>query len=278
MRVGVFVCECGGNISSAVNVDALCSEARLMPDVIYAEHIPFLCSKPGLEAIKAAVKSHLLERVVVASCSPHYHETVFRETIGEAGVNQYLLESVNIREQCSWVHSDKEEATRKATDLIRGAVYKARLLEPLDLKPMKLNQDVLVIGGGVAGITCALQLAEAGYKVTLVERSPSIGGHMAQLSKTFPTLDCAPCILGPKMAEVAKHRNITLFTNAVVEHVSGQVGSFRVRVRHNPRGVDLNKCVGCGLCAEKCPVNVPSEFDLGLYPRKAVYKPFPEAV
>jgi heterodisulfide reductase subunit A len=249
-----------------------------MPEVTHAEHAPFLCAKPGVEALKKSIRNDALDRVVVASCSPHMHEAVFREAVGEAGINPYLMEYVNIREHCSWVHHDKAEATLKAVDLVRGGVYRTRLLEPLETERRRLNENVLVIGGGVAGITSALQLADVGHHVVMLERGPSIGGHMAQLSKTFPTLDCAPCILGPRMAEVAKHENIALLTNATVEAVSGQVGAFHVRIRHSPRGVDAQKCIGCGRCAEKCPITVPNEFDLGLYSRKAIYKPFPEAV
>ena len=278
MKVGVFVCECGGNISTMVDVEEVCSQARKMPDVVHAEHNPFLCAKPGVEAVKASIKNDGLDKVVVASCSPHMHEAMFREAVAEAGLNSYLMEYVNLREHCSWVHSDKAEATGKAVDLVRGGVYRARALQPIEVGTQKVNPNVLVIGGGVAGITSALQLADSGYRVTLVERGPSIGGHMAQLSKTFPTLDCAPCILGPRMGDVGKHPNITLITNASVEKVSGQVGNFQVTIRRNPRFVDPEKCVSCGKCTEKCPVTVPNEFDLGLYNRKAIYKPFPEAV
>ena len=278
LRVGVFVCECGGNISTTVDVDSLCSEARQTLDVVRSEHVPFLCARPGVEALKLSIKNASLDRVVIASCSPHMHETVFREAVAEAGINPYLMECVNIREHCSWVHHDKAKATQKAVLLVKGGVYRARFLEPLEVERRRLNEDVMVIGGGVAGITSALLLAEAGHHVLMVERSPSIGGHMAQLSKTFPTLDCAPCILGPRMAEVAKNENISLKTNATVETMSGQVGAFHVKIRQNPRCVDPEKCVGCGRCAERCPVSVPNEFDLGLYPRKAIYRPFPEAV
>jgi heterodisulfide reductase subunit A len=278
MRAGVFVCECGGNISTTVDVGEVCSQARKMPDVVHAKHVPFLCAKPGVEAVKDSIKNDALDRVVVASCSPHMHEGMFREAVAEAGLNPYLMEYVNIREHCSWVHSDKAEATGKAVDLVRGGVYRARALEPIRVESQKVNQSVLVIGGGVAGITASLQLADAGYPVVMVERGPSIGGHMAQLSKTFPTLDCAPCILGPRMGDVGKHPRIRLITDATVEKVSGQVGNFHVAIRRSPRFVDAEKCVGCGKCAEKCPVTVPNEFDLGLYNRKAIYKPFPEAV
>jgi len=278
MRVGVFVCECGGNISTTVDMEEVCSQARKMPDVFHAEHVPFLCAKPGVEAVKNSIKNDALDRVIIASCSPHMHEAMFREAVAEARLNPYLMEYVNIREHCSWVHSDRGEATRKAVDLVRGGVYRARALEPIEVESQKVNQSVLIIGGGVAGITASLQLADAGYPVVMVERGPSIGGHMAQLSKTFPTLDCAPCILGPRMGDVGKHPRIRLITDATVERVSGQVGNFHVAIRRSPRFVDPEKCVGCGKCAEKCPVTVPNEFDLGLYSRKAIYKPFPEAV
>ncbi|MCJ7609652.1 FAD-dependent oxidoreductase [Candidatus Bathyarchaeota archaeon] len=278
MKVGVFVCECGGNISTTVDVDEVCRKAAETPDVAHAEHVPFLCAKPGVEAIKSYIRNDGLDRVVVASCSPHMHEAMFREAVKEAGLNPYLMEYVNIREHCSWVHSDRKEATSKAVDLVLGGIYRARALQPIEVGIQKVNPSVLVIGGGVAGITSALQLADSGHKVLMVERGPSIGGHMAQLSKTFPTLDCAPCILGPRMGDVAKHPNITLVTNASVEKVSGQVGNFHVTIQRSPRFVDSEKCVSCGRCAEKCPSTVSNEFDLGLYKRKAIYKPFPEAV
>jgi heterodisulfide reductase subunit A len=278
MKVGVFVCECGGNISTTVDVDEVCRKAAETSDVTHAEHVPFLCAKPGVEAVKSSIRNDGLDRVVVASCSPHMHEAMFREAVKEAGLNPYLMEYVNIREHCSWVHADRKEATSKAVDLVLGGIYRARALQPIEVGIQKVNPDVLVIGGGVAGITSALQLADSGHRVLMVERGPSIGGHMAQLSKTFPTLDCAPCILGPRMGDVGKHPNITLVTNATVEKVSGQVGNFHVTIRRSPRFVDSEKCVSCGRCAEKCPSTVSNEFDLGLYKRKAIYKPFPEAV
>jgi heterodisulfide reductase subunit A len=278
MKIGVFVCECGGNISGVVSTEQLRVNAEKMPDVKVAKVSQFLCSKPGLDMIKSAIQEHGLDRVVVAACSPHMHEETFREAISEAGLNRYLLECVNIREHCSWVHENKEEATLKAIDLTRGGVYRARKLQPLVPPTQKVCKNVLVIGGGVAGIMSSLQIADSGFPVVLVEREPSIGGHMAQLSKTFPTLDCAPCILSPRMSDVARHKNIKLLTKAEISQVSGGPGNFHVNVQVKPRGVDLDKCVGCGKCSDVCPVTVPNEFDEGLYDRKAIYRPFPEAV
>ncbi len=278
MKVGVFICECGGNISGQVDVNKLRTEAQSMPDVKVAEIAQFLCSKKGLDLVAKSIQENGLDRVVIASCSPHMHETVFRETISKAGLNGYLFDYVNIREHCSWVTDNKEEATGKAIDLLRGGVYRARALQPLTPMKQPINKHVLIIGGGVAGIMSALQIADSGYPVTLVERKPSIGGRMAQLSKTFPTLDCAPCILSPRMSDVARNPNIELLSYAEVAQITGSLGNFHVVARLKARGVDMSKCLGCGQCAEICPTVVKNEFDERLYDRKAIYRPFPEAV
>jgi len=278
-RIGVYVCHCGLNIAGVVDVKKVAKHALSLPGVVIARDYMYVCSDPGQEIIKKDIKDHGLTRVVVASCSPRMHEPTFRRVLEESRLNPYLLEMVNIREHCSWVHTNTpEKATEKAMDLVRMAVARAKYLEPLEIKEVEVLKSVLVIGGGVAGIQAALDLAEQGFKVFLVEKEPTIGGHMAQLDKTFPTMDCSICILAPKMVDVAKHSNITLFTNSEVQEVSGAVGKFHIKVLKKPRFVDEEKCVGCGMCASKCPVKCHNEFDMGLGERKAIYIPFPQAI
>lgn len=191
-RVGVFVCHCGTNIAGTVDIDRVVEAARRMPGVVFATDYRYMCSEPGQEVIRRAIEEHQLDRVVVASCSPRMHEPTFRKTLAGVGMNIYLLEMANIREQVSWVHaSNKEAATRKAIDLVRMAVAKVLRNQPLEASSIPITKRVLVIGGGIAGMQVALDVAEAGFPVVLVEREPTIGGRMAQLDKTFPTLDCA---------------------------------------------------------------------------------------
>ncbi|HOP69092.1 MAG TPA: CoB--CoM heterodisulfide reductase iron-sulfur subunit A family protein [Bacillota bacterium] len=277
-RVGIFICWCGTNISVTVDIQRLLEAARFFPQVVYAGDYRYLCSEAGQALIKEKVREEKLDRVVVGTCSPRMHETTFRQAVAEAGLNPYLLEVANLREHCSWVHRDREEATAKAAALVRAAAAKAVLNTPLTAPQLPVEKRALVIGGGIAGIQAALDIAGAGFDVDLVEREPSIGGRMAQLDKTFPTLDCSACILTPKMVEVAQHPRINLFTYARVEAVEGFVGQFKVKIRHRARSVDAARCTGCGACFEKCPVQVPSEFELGLSRRKAIYVPFPQAV
>lgn len=277
-RVGVFVCWCGSNIAKTVDVEKVAEAAAKFPSVVYSTHYKYMCSEPGQNLVKEAIKEHQLDRIVVASCSPRLHEPTFQRCISEAGLNPFMLEMANIREHCSWVHEDKEAATEKAIDLTAMAVAKAVRNEPLTRQEIPLTKRALVIGGGVAGIQAALDIADAGYPVTLVEKSPSIGGRMAQYDKTFPTLDCAACILTPKMVDCASHPNIEIITYAEVENVSGFVGNFEVTIRKRARSVDMTKCTGCGVCYEKCPVKLPSEFECGLGQHRAIYVPFPQAV
>ncbi len=278
-RIGVFVCHCGTNIAGVVDVKEVAEYAKTLPNVVYATDYVYMCSDPGQELIKQAIKEHNLNRIVVAACSPRLHELTFRRTVSEAGLNPFLFEQANIREQNSWVHMDNpEEATRKAKDLVRMAVAKARLLEPLEPKEVPVEPAVLVIGGGIAGIQASLDLANKGIRVYLVEKEPSIGGNMIRLDKTFPTLDCSACILTPKMVDVSRHPNITLYAYSEVVEVDGYIGNFDVKILKKPRYVREDRCTGCGKCAEVCPVTVPNEFDLGLGPRKAIYIPFPQAV
>ena len=277
LRIGVWVCECGGNISDVVDVQRVVDAIK--PEVAYARRDQYLCSEPSVEQVKSTVERQNLDRVVLACCTPKMHRETFARNLEEAGLNPALLKVVNIREQCSWVHKDDPEgATQKALDLVRGAVARAGESAPLEARRMEVTPEVLVIGGGVAGITSSLRLAEYGLKVHLVERRPSIGGHMIQFPKVFPTLDCSQCILTPKMASVSQSRNIDLITYAEVSEVSGLPGDFHVTVRLKPRGVDSEKCIGCAACSRVCPVEAPSEHDEGLGMRKAVYVPFPQSV
>jgi heterodisulfide reductase subunit A len=277
-RIGVFICHCGTNIAGTVDCKAVTEDILTAPGVVFSKDNMYTCSEPGQNEIVEAIKKYGLTKVVIASCSPKMHERTFRKTLEGAGLNPYLLEVVNLREQCSWVHKDKAAATKKAKALVRGGVRRAAALEPLHPGEVTLSKDVLVIGGGVAGISASLQLANSGFRVSLVEREASIGGRMAQLSKTFPTLDCAPCILSPRMVEAGAHPNIALMTRSEVVAVGGTPGNYEVTVRMAPRGVDPKKCTGCAKCEKVCPAKVPNEFEEGLYERKAIHKPFPQAV
>ncbi len=278
-RIGVFVCECGRNIAGVVDCVKLAEKASTINGVVATKVNKFTCSDPGQEEIKRVVKEKNLDRVVVAACSPRMHEPTFRQTTEDAGLNQFFFEMANIRDQGTWSHaSDPEGCQEKADDLIASAVAKAQHLQPLEVLTVPVTHTALVIGGGVSGIHAALDIADAGYKVYLVERSPTIGGIMALLDKTFPTLDCSICILGPKMAEAARHPNIELITNAEVTKVEGFVGNFKVQVTQRPRYVDIDKCNSCGDCQKVCPVLVPNNFDANLGWRHAIYIPYPQAV
>ncbi len=273
----MYVCHCGLNIAAVVDVGAVAAYAGDLFGVVVARDLSYTCSENGQKAIIEDIEKYNLSRVVVASCSPRMHGDTFMKTCEEGGLNPYLFEMVNIREQCSWVHIDLEEATQKAKDLVRMAVERVRLQQPLTKQKSPVNRAALVVGGGVAGIFSALYLANAGIKTYLVEKKPSIGGIMAQLDKTFPTLDCSLCILSPRMADVGKHKAIELITYADIEDISGYVGSFHVKVKKNPRYI-TEDCRLCGTCAEKCPVEVPDEFNVGMKMRKAAYIPFAQAV
>jgi heterodisulfide reductase subunit A len=277
-RIGVYICHCGSNIAGTVDVAEVARFAGNLDSVTVARDYKFMCSEPGQNLIKEDIKELGLNRVVVASCSPTLHEPTFRRVCQEAGINSYLFQMASIREQCSWVTEDHAEATEKAKALVSAAVKRIYYHQPLEKREVPINSNTLVVGGGIAGIQAALKIADSGHKVYLVERTPSIGGHMAQLDKTFPTLDCSACILTPKMTLVGSHPNIELMTYSEVTEVSGYIGNFKVKIRKKARHVDENKCTGCGLCQEKCPWKVPSEFDLGLGARKAIYTPFAQAV
>lgn len=279
MRVGVFVCHCGENIGKTVDCPAVSKEVMTLPNVVYAIDYKYMCSDPGQNMIKQAIAEHNLNAVVVASCSPHMHEKTFRKACSAAGLNPYMCEIANIREHCSWVHDNIQEATKKAVDLIRMTVERVKYNMPLSEIKVPIMKKALVIGGGISGIQAALDIAGAGFKVVLVEKSPSIGGHMSQLSETFPTLDCSQCILTPRMVEAYQHPNIRLYTYSEVEDVEGFIGNFKVTIRKKGRSVKEDLCTGCGLCVQKCPIRkTPSEFDEGLTNRPAIYVPFPQAV
>ena len=255
-KIGVFVCWCGSNIAGTVDVAAVVEAVRQVPDVAYAVDYKYMCSEQGQEIIRQAVHDYKLDRIVVCSCSPRMHEATFRKCAESVGINSYMVEIANIREQCSWVLKDKEEATAKAIKLAKAAIAKVRFNSPLHAGQSDVVKRALVIGGGIAGIQTALDIAEAGYKVDIVEKEPTIGGRMAQLDKTFPTLDCSACILTPKMVDAAQHENITLYTYSELEKVSGYVGNFEVTIRKKARSVKEDMCSGCGICTEKCPKKV----------------------
>ena len=278
-RIGVFVCHCGTNIAGTVDVGGIVESAKSEPGVVHAAEYPYMCSAAGQSMIINAVKELNLSGVVVCACSPRMHETTFRKAAEKAGLNPYMVEIANIREHCSWIHKDKDAATAKALVLTRAAIAKARLNTPLFATESPVTKRALVIGGGIAGVQTALDIADAGFEVDIVEATPSIGGKMAQLDKTFPTLDCAACILTPKMVDAAAHESINLYTYSTVDKVEGFVGDFTVTIRKKARSVDMESCTGCGACSEKCPSKkAPSEFDQGLCNRPAIYTPFAQAI
>jgi len=279
-RIGVFVCHCGINISATVDVEKVKEYAKTLDGVAVSKDYKYMCSDVGANLIKESIKKDKLTSVVVACCSPRMHEHTFQKVASDGGLNPYTVEIANIREQCSWVHDDKKVATEKAKKLVEAAVAKARLLEPLITSSIEVTPNALVIGGGIAGIQAALEIAENGHKVYLVERTPTLGGRMAQLDKTFPTLDCSSCILTPRMTEVADHPNIELLAYSEVEDIKGSIGNFTVKIRKKARFVDADKCTGCGDCAENCRLKgrIIDEFNMGLNKRSAIYLPFPQAV
>ena len=278
-KIGVFVCHCGENIARTVDVEAVRDAAKLMRGVVHSEDYKYMCSSVGQNLIKNAIKEKGLTGVVVACCSPKMHEPTFRNASGDAGLNPYLCEIANVREQCSWVHEDKAVATPKAIDLTRLMVEKVARDAPLTEIKIPITKKALVIGGGVAGIQTALDIADGGQQVILVEKTPSIGGRMAGLSETFPTLDCSQCILTPKMVDCARHKNIKLYTYSEIEDIKGYLGNFEITIRKKARFVKENVCTGCGLCYQKCPQKkIPAEFDEYMGNRTAIYVPFPQAV
>jgi len=278
-RIGVFVCHCGTNIAGTVDVKAVAAALRNEPGVVVAEDYQYMCSQAGQDLIKKAIRENNLNGVVICSCSPRMHEATFRKTAASAGLNPYMVEIANIREQCSWVHKDMPTGTEKAIILGKAAVAKVNLNAPLTASETPVTKRALVIGGGIAGIQTALDIADAGFEVDIVEQKPTIGGKMAQLDKTFPTLDCAACILTPKMVDAAQNEKIRIFTYSEVTEVHGFVGNFDVTIKKKARYVNENICTGCGACTEKCPMRkVPNEFNLGMDNRSAIYIPFAQAI
>jgi len=259
VKIGVYICHCGVNISATVNVAQVRDFISKAPNVTIARDYKFMCSDPGQDLIKQDIKNLGINRVVVSACSPLMHELTFRLAAESAGLNRYLVQIANIREHCSWIHDDRDQATQKACALVNAAVRRVALHEPLEITKSKINKNTLIVGGGIAGIQAALEIANAGYHVYLVEKEPTIGGRMGQFDKTFPTLDCAACILTPKMVSVGHRKDITLMTYSEIDSVSGYMGNFNIKVRKKARYVDTEKCTGCGQCWSNCPaIRIPS--------------------
>jgi heterodisulfide reductase subunit A len=278
MKIGVYICHCGVNIAATVDIEKVTSFAQTLPHVAIARNYQYMCSDPGQDLIKNDIENLGLDHIVVAACSPRMHELTFRKVLHSVDLNPYLLEIANIREQCSWVHLDKEGATEKAMDLIASAIAKVSLHDPLKENEASVIPRVLVIGGGIAGIQASLDIAHSGFEVYLVEKSPILGGHLAQINLTFPKLEETSTLLMPKIEEAIKHPLIHILTQSEVEEVEGFVGNFKIRIRHDPRYVNPEKCNGCKKCEGVCPVRVPSEFDMGLSERSAIYLPSPHAI
>ncbi|MGA1842594.1 MAG: CoB--CoM heterodisulfide reductase iron-sulfur subunit A family protein [bacterium] len=280
-RIGVYICQCGTNIAGIIDPEVVTQYTMGLPNVTITRYHKYMCSSPGQELIYQDVHKHKLNRIIVAACSPLLHEKMFRNVVDRSGLNSFTFHMVNIREQVAWVHDDREAATAKAKNLIRAAVYRIVFHKPLEQKRVGIHPDVLVVGGGIAGIHAALTIANAGRHVYLIEREPAIGGHMAKYDKTFPTLDCAACILTPKMTLIKTHPNITLWTYSEIKKAEGYVGSYKVQVKRRPRYINEDLCVGCMECIKACVYKeprFPNEFDLGLGKRKPIYIPFPQAV
>ena len=278
-KIGIFVCHCGTNIAATVDVARVAEMLGREPGVVFATDYPYMCSQTGQQMIQDKIRELGLTGVVICSCSPRMHEQTFRKACAKAGLNDYMVEIANIREQCSWIHKDRQEATEKAILLGRAAIAKVQLDAPLTAGSSPVTKRALVIGGGIAGIQTALDIAEAGFEVDIVEKKPTIGGKMTQIDKTFPTLDCAACILTPKMVDCAQNDKIHIYAYSEIEHVGGFVGNFHVKIRRKARFVKEDVCTGCGACTEKCPQKkVPNEFNLGLDTRRAIYIPFAQAV
>ncbi len=278
-KIGVFICHCGENISATVDVAKVAEAAGQIDGVAFSTDYKYMCSDPGQTLLKQMVREKGLTGVVVAACSPRMHEPTFRKACAAAGLNPHMCEMSNIREQCSWVHEKGDATTQKAIDLVRTIVEKVKLNKPLQPIKVPITKTALVLGGGIAGIQASLDIANSGHQVILVEKEPSIGGHMSQLSETFPTLDCSQCILTPRMVEVAQHPNITLMTYSELERLDGFIGNFKATIRKKAKSIDENLCNGCGHCITKCPTKkIPSEFNTGLGSRTAIYVPFPQAV
>ena len=278
-RIGDFICWCGSNIAATVDVKKVAEVIKNEPGVVYSENYQYMCSENGQQLIKQAIKEHNLTGIVIGACSPRMHEATFRKAAEAAGLNPYMVEVANIREHCSWIHKDMDEATEKAVILVRTAIAKVKLNAPLTAGESPVIKRALVIGGGIAGIQAALDIADAGFEVDIVEKNATIGGRMAQIDKTFPTLDCSACILTPKMVDCAQHEKIDILSYSEIEEVKGFVGNFNVKIRRKARYVDETKCTGCKICMEKCPSKKGlNEFNMNLNTRPAIYIPFAQAI
>ena len=278
-RIGVFICWCGSNIAATVDVEKVAEVIKNEPGVVFSTNYQYMCSENGQQLIKQAIKEHNLTGIVIGACSPRMHEPTFRKAAEAAGLNPYMVEVANIREHCSWIHKDIEEATEKAVILVRTAIAKVKLNAPLQAGESPVIKRALVIGGGIAGIQAALDIADAGFEVDIVEKNATIGGRMAQIDKTFPTLDCSACILTPKMVDCAQHEKIDILSYSEIEEVKGFVGNFNVKIRRKARYVDETKCTGCKICMEKCPSKKGlNEFNMNLNTRPAIYIPFAQAI
>lgn len=279
-RIGIYVCHCGINIAATVDSKAVADYAATLPHVAVARDYMYMCSDPGQEMIRQDIRDYSLTRVVVASCSPRMHEVTFRHVVQDTGLNPYYFEMANIREQCSWVHTDREISTEKAKELVAGAAAKAALLEPLQEREVAVTPTAMVIGGGIAGLEAALDIAEAGHRVYLVEKQPSLGGRMAQLNKTFPRMEDAGALVHGEIQRALEHPNVQMLAYSEVTNIEGYIGNFKITVRRKPRFVDAARCTACGKCAEACVLagQVPNEFQLGLGQRAAIYQPFARAL
>jgi heterodisulfide reductase subunit A len=279
IKIGLYICHCGTDIPAKVSIEEVVRFVEKQPNVVVARDHVYMCQKSGQTLIEADIKKFGINRVVVAACSPEPYEKMFQEVCRRAGLGADHLQMISLREQVAWVTQTRSEATMKAKSLAAASIHRIKYRHLIAPWEVSVHPDILIVGGGIAGMQAAITAADAGFQVHLVEREPSIGGNMSKFDKTFPTLDCAACIMTPKMVTVGQHENIQLYTYSEVISVDGFVGNYKAKILKKPRYVDENKCTGCGTCMQKCPVKkVPSEFNEGLSYRSAIFSPFPYAV